>query len=65
MEIKINISAEEVKGLMACVSVTKEAIDTGAIDLSPRENERLQATPILVLYERLLDIQSLILKEEN
>jgi len=65
MEIKINISQEEVKGLMACVSVTKEVIDRGVIDLSPREVSRLEATPILVLYERLLDMQSLVLKEEK
>ena len=65
MEIKINISAEEVKGLMTCVSITKEVIDRGIMDLSPREVSRLEATPILVLYERLLDMQSLVLKEEK
>ena len=61
--INLNISAEEVNGLMACVSITKEVIDRGVMDLSPREYQRLQATPLLVLYERLLDMQSLVLKE--
>lgn len=65
MKVKINISKEEVNGLLSCVSITKEVIDREIIDLSPREVERLQATPILVLYERLLDIQSLLIKEEK
>jgi hypothetical protein len=59
--IKIDISKEEVKGLMTCVSLVKEAMLEGNITLSPLEHDRLSKTTPEILYEKLLDIQSLLI----